>query len=493
MTLRTIGLAVCCGALCLAQRSGVGQRIQLVPQFDTDRDGRLNTAERKSAREYVGGLRRGGRVFGGSPGVSGLPGIRLEPDRVRLYGDEPFYDMAVVRTLFFEFDNPDWEGELADFWRTDVDVPARLIVDQKTYPGVGVHFRGQTSFRSVPPGGKRSLNVALDFTGAAQRLYGYRTLNLLNASGDPTFLRTALYHYIARQYIAAPKANFVRVVINSENWGIFVNTQQINGDLTSEWYRTAKGARWKVPGTPNARGGLAYVGEDPAAYRPNYDIKSKDDPKSWSDLIHLCKVLNQTPPEALVRELAGLLDIDETLKFLAVDKALINNDGYWTRASDYGIFEEPNGRFHLIPWDANETLREPEAMSGGFGEAAARGADLDPFAGASDPQKALLYRLLAVPALRQRYLGYLRDIAEKWLDWNRMGPLLRSWQALIYNDIAADTRKLYPTGAFTGGLTQDREAGYGFSAPPALSLKSFMEQRRAYLLAYPVSGPLPAK
>jgi hypothetical protein len=491
---RTMGVGLLCCVLGMAQRGGMGPRIELIPQFDKDGDGRLNTAERKLAREYVNGLpRRGGRVFGGGSTAPGRPGLKLSPDRVRLYGAEPLYDMPVLRTLFLEFESPDWENELADFWHSDVDVPARLTVDNKAYPDVGVHFRGQTSFRSVPAGSKRSLGVSLDFVHGDQRLYGYRTLNLLNANSDPTFLRTALYHYVARQYIAAPKANFVRVVINGENWGIYVNTQQINGDLTNEWFRTSKGARWKVPGSPNARGGLAYVGDDPASYKGNYEIKSKDDPKAWADLIRLCKVLNQTPPERLVQELAPLLDVDEALKFLAVDKALINNDGYWTRASDYGIYEEPNGRFHLIPWDANETLREPEMMGRGFSGGGGEGADLDPFAGSTDPQKALLYRLLAVPALRTRYLAYLRDIAEKWLDWNRMSPMLRTWQSLIYNDVAVDTRKLYPTEDFARTLTEDRPAGYGFSAPPAMSLKSFMEQRRAYLLRYSAGQKVAAR
>ncbi len=466
---------------------GMGPRLELIPQFDKDGDGRLNGAERAIARQYLDGLQRrnsGSRGLGVASGPGGF-GRRVSPNEVRTYGNEPFYDMPVLRTLFLDFESSDWERELADFWHTDVDVPARLTIDGKVYPGVGVHFRGQTSFRSVPAGKKRSLAVSIDFTQPGLSLYGYHSLNLLNATSDPTFLRTALYQYIARQYIAAPKANFVRVVINSECWGIYVNTQQINGELTKEWFNTSKGARWKVPGSPNARGGLAYAGDDPAYYKGNYEIKSKDDPRSWADLIHLCKVLNQTPPEGLEKALAPLLDVNEALKFLAVDKALINNDGYWTRASDYGIYEEPDGRFHLIPWDANETLREPERM-GRFGASIgdAEGADLDPFAGSTDPQKALLYRLLAVPALRQRYLGYLRDIATNWLDWNKLGPMLAAWQSLIAADVAADTKKLYSAEAFRRGMTEDSLPGLGFIAPPAMSLKSFVQQRRAYLLSY---------
>src|SRR5207344_1215741 len=40
------------------------------------------------------------------------------------------------------------------------------------------------------------------------------------------------------------------------------------------------------------------------------------------------------------------------------------------------------------------------------------GVKLDPLVAANDPAKPMLSKLLAVPALRARYLGYVRDIAQ---------------------------------------------------------------------------------
>ena len=54
-----------------------------------------------------------------------------------------------------------------------------------------------------------------------------------------------------------------------------------------------------------------------------------------------------------------------------------------------------------------------------------KGVELDPLVMANDPNKPLISKLLAVPSLRTRYLGYIRDIAEKWLDWKKLGPKLR--------------------------------------------------------------------
>src|SRR5205807_7229666 len=260
------------------------------------------------------------------------------------------------------------------------------------------------AYMAVPRGKKHSINIAVNCQNKDQRVAGYRTLNLLNSNSDPTFLRTAIYQHIARQYFPAPKANYVRLAINGESWGVYVNVEQFNSDFTQENFGSSKGARWKVPGSPGGRGGLAYRGDDAAGYKTAYEIKTKDDPKAWADLINLCKVLNQTPPEKLEKALEPILDVDGALRFLAVDKALINNDGYWVRTSDYSLYEDPKSKFHVIPQDANETLREVEMMGGrgrgGPGGSGASGGPsgvaLDPLANAEDPEKAL-YRLLQAP------------------------------------------------------------------------------------------------
>ncbi len=120
-----------------------------------------------------------------------------------------------------------------------------------------------------------------------------------------------------------------------------------------------------MPGNPGADGGLRYLGENVEEYKRRFEIKTGDDPKDWKALIALCRVLNETPLDKLEEALKPILDIDGALWFLAIDNALINGDGYWTRGSDYSIFLDGKGKFHVIPHDTNETLQP--AMGFGFG------------------------------------------------------------------------------------------------------------------------------
>ncbi len=100
--------------------------------------------------------------------------------------------------------------------------------------------------------------------------------------------------------------------------------------------------------------------------------------------------------------------------------------------------------------------------------------ELDPLVGLENPATPLRAKLLAVPALRARYLRYVREIAERDLDWASVGPMVARYQQLIAADVSRDTRKLSSTEAFTSDVS---------------ALKSFFEKRRAYLLEQvPVSA-----
>ena len=450
--------------------------VALVEQYDADGDGRLNQAERDVARG-----RSAAAVSSAGAGAAASraePSIR--PDEVEIYGEEPLYAADVLRTLFIDFARGDWESELEYFYGTDVEVPATITVDGRAYPEVGIHFRGNTSFDFVPAGLKRGLNLSFDFVDEEQRLLGYRTVNLLNGFGDPTFLRQVLYLRIANEYYPAPKANFVRVVINGEDWGVYINVQQFNSDFTRE-AADSNEARWRIPGSMQSRGGLELL-ENEAAYRRVYEIRNKDEPENWQKLIELTRVLNQTPPDRLVAALEPIFDIDGALRYLAVDNALLNSDGYWARNSDYSIYLDEEGRFHVTSYDANEALRETMGRRGTGGG----GIRLSPLEGSRETSKAMLYRMLAVPELREQYLGHVRDVAENWLDWERLAPIVEGYRTLIRDVVAVDERMLYSPEEFELGV-DGVGIGGGFGgpgAPPGMTLKALIEQRQAYLLEW---------
>jgi spore coat protein CotH len=357
--------------------------------------------------------------------------------------------------------------ELVAFNNTDVEVPATVTVDGRAYRDVGVHFRGNSSF-GVGNGYKRSLNLTFDFVHDEQAIGGYRTLNFLNANTDATLMRTVLSMHIARQHIPAPKANFVRVVINGENWGVYANAQQFNKEFINDNFKTTKGARWKVPqGSMGSIGGLNYVGDDVGRYKEVFQIKTKDEPEAWKALIDLAKTLQDTPSDRLEAALASRLDVDGYLRFLALDNVMASADAFYARAADYSLYRHPDGRFHFIFHDANEMFN---ARGGGAGGG---GPTLSPLVAQNDTNKPIISKVLAAPAMRARYLTYVREIAATSLDWNTIGPVVKAYRDLIALDVERDTRKLYSTDDFLRDTSDD---------PSSDTLRGFIEQRRAFLL-----------
>jgi hypothetical protein len=138
----------------------------VVKQFDKDGNQRLDATERKAARDFIVKERAEGRGQGRGPrrpprnenAEPPQPGPSVSPADVKSFPGVSLYASNVLRTLFLEFENTDWEKELSDFHGTDVEVPAKLMVDGKAYPGVGVHFRGASSYMMVGEGRKRSFN-----------------------------------------------------------------------------------------------------------------------------------------------------------------------------------------------------------------------------------------------------------------------------------------------------------------------------------------------
>ena len=374
---------------------------------------------------------------------------------------------------------------------------------------VGVHFRGASSYFMVPEGRKRSLNVSLDFVDAKQELGGYKTLNLLNANGDPTFLRAVLYTEIASHYIPTPKMNYMRVVINGESWGDLPERAAVQQGLHARLLRLHEGRalegagqprRPRRPGLPRrARRGLQAALRDQEQGRPA-QLGGPDQADRRS--------CNETPPDKLEAALAPILDVDGALKFLALDVALVNSDGYWTRASDYNIYQDEKGRFHILPHDVNEGARgagrgrqarrvpaaglrlpgeRPRASPGRGGPPPAipAGPGMGPAGGGGfgGPVAAARTSIRwSASTTRTRRCARScsrcrRSAPGTWATcatspnagwtgrpWARSR---RSTAALIGEDVRADTRKMYSSEAFDSGLE---------------GLKTFVDARRAYLL-----------
>jgi len=460
-------------------RGGPRPPEKLVKQFDTDNDGKLTGAERQTALEARGG---GNITLLNQETLRDGVENDVQTSLVSVpEGSPSLYDAQTLRTLYLRFHHEDWSNQMSAFYRTDIEVPAELIVDGKVYSDVGVHFRGTSSYFTVRSE-KKSFNIAVDYGEDGQRLYGYKTLNLLNGHVDASFQREVLYNQIARDFMPAMKTNFVKLVINGENWGVYINLQQYNKDFLAEWFGTKGGVRWKIG--PGKGGALTYAGDDPATYQETYQLKTSNVEDPWTDLIALCKMLDETTPDAeLIADLPSLLNIDQVLWQLAVSNVFMDDDGYIHKGGDYTLYQDVRGRFHLVPHDNNESFKFARAggrggPGGGWSWGDIKDGMLSPITHENNPERPLIKRLLSNPQWRARYLAHVRTVMDEWLTWEVLEPIIKEYQALIDTEVQQDDKKLYGYQEFATGVPGD--------------LKRFVNLRREYLKNHPeLTKPTP--
>lgn len=83
----------------------------------------------------------------------------------------------------------------------------------------------------------------------------------------------------------------------------------------------------------------------------------------------------------------------------------------------------------------------------------AGGVQLDPMVAAESAARPLIAKRLAVPALLTRYLQYVHQMDEHWLDWdNVLGQIALAYRDLIDVEAHANTRKLDSYKEFRDGI-----------------------------------------
>jgi hypothetical protein len=127
-----------------------------------------------------------------------------------------------------------------------------------------------------------------------------------------------------------------------------------------------------------------------------------------------------------------------------------------------------------------QELRDRPAMAFGLFGPGGGGTELDPLVGLTNTRMPLRSKVLAVPALRAKYLQCVRTIAEKSLDWKALGPVVAQYRQLVEKEIEADTRKLSSFEAFQRATADTASPARGREP----SLRLFADQRRKYLLDY---------
>jgi hypothetical protein len=358
------------------------------------------------------------------------------------------YDPTLLRTISLTFTQNNWPTLLTSARTAGTSVYCSLLTmdNGATNYGVGARYRGNTSFTGMGGGGapvKKSLNLDIGYSDTNASLMGFGTLNLNNAYGDETIMRESLYFNVMRQYAVSPACCLAQVYINGANWGVYSCAQQENGDLIKEYFPSNDGDRWRAPNMATGGGGgpgggssgtsaFGYLSNtNLSTYKANYELKSDYNTNAWPRLIQAIYVLNNTPAAQFRDKVEDYFAVDRWLWFLAIENIFADDDSYWNKGADYCFYYEPeSGRIHPVEHDGNEAFTAGDAS-------------LTPIRGASDANRPMISKLLAVPELRQRYLAHMRTVLSENFNPAAMTALIDRYQSISVAAITADPKKGY--------------------------------------------------
>ncbi|MDP6850378.1 MAG: CotH kinase family protein [Planctomycetota bacterium] len=396
---------------------------------------------------------------------------------------QDLYDETVVRDVRLTFHQSNWWDLLDQNRPSETYIEADLDLDGTVLTQIGVRFKGNSS-ANVWPSEKMPFKLSLDEFVSGQDYQGYQTINLSNSFKDPTFCREVFTYSVLRKYMPAPKANWVRLWLNGTYWGVYVNIQQVNGDLLEDWYSDDTGNRYKCdhagtgPPIPNGSA-LVWLGPDPVDYQTSYELKSDPTGTEWTDLVDMIDALNNQNPSTHVTTLAPLLNVDRSLWYLAACNLFANLDSYLGSGHNYYMYHDPvEDHLDPIPWDWNESFGN---FRQGFSVSDIH--RLDPYYNIVNLARPLVDRLLYPGPLegRPRYTAHLRTMFEQEWDWALIEPNLTVYKALIEADVLSDSKKLYSNQNFHDNFNQDVNLG-GFIA---MGLQSFVNDRQSFLQTHP--------
>ena len=311
---------------------------------------------------------------------------------------------------------------------------------------VGIRNRGHGTRTAIP----NNYHVAFPND---RRWQGRRAVTLNSQYTQSQVLGSALFQ---KAGFAALDTWAVQVRVNNANlaksgqpmFGSYAALELLDTDYLNEHFpgdsegNAYRGIASDPPSTAEAD--LYYRGTNPDAYRSNYFKQNNTYEDDWTDLIELTRVLSLTSPANLPARVETVLDLDQWLRYFAMNALLDNNETgiYMGFGDDYALYRGVvDPRFKMLPYDL-DTLMGQGSEPGKTDASVFRATAI-----------FVLDRLLHNPAIEPRYYGALRELIETVFSPGELNPLI------------------------------DQALG-GWVAPATIDqMKNFAAQRNAYVLS----------
>lgn len=304
-------------------------------------------------------------------------------------------------------------------------VPAELVYQDLTWE-VAVRIKGSSTYSSIDD--KPSLKVNVNYFVPGQEFMNVKKFNLHNQIYDPSMMsEVRSYRTLRAAGLPASRAGYVRLTINSEDYGLYTAVQAINDDFLEDWF-------------DDPDGNLYENGGEDCDFTNKRCFEDEETDEGNDDAFNALVADALLDGDAWEEAMRARLDWELFIRSMAMDALIAHWDGYAYDRSNYHIYHDPTAdRWTFIPqsMDLDYGWRPWSYDScGRYG--------VDP---GNYTEGVLARKCLERPSCRSDYVAELLVLADAWEAADPVGQV-DELEALIADEVASDTHKYYSKSYF---------------------------------------------
>ncbi|HAO65490.1 MAG TPA: hypothetical protein DCR17_02215, partial [Verrucomicrobiales bacterium] len=240
---------------------------------------------------------------------------------------------------------------------------ADVHIAEETVQDVGLRYKGNGTFLEYVEGDfTKRLSFKIDFNEYEEdfSFRGLGKINLNNNTSDPSLLRESLSYALFREAgIPCSRVGYAMVsltvpgLFDRQPHGLYTLVEQVDKRFLKDRYGSSKGLLMK----PSTFGSFRYLGEDWAEYEIGFVPKTSATEAQKKHVIEFAKLIHKDGDQAFEERLETYLDVDQFLRFLAVNALLSNLDSFLGGTQNHYIYLEPDSnKFQFLPWDMDHSF-----------------------------------------------------------------------------------------------------------------------------------------
>jgi spore coat protein H len=297
-----------------------------------------------------------------------------------------------------------------------------VTLDGEEFKNVGLRYRGNGSFSQSTGFApfRANFKLKLDVFGTKGSWEGEKSLNLNAGVVDTSNVReAAAFALFRRAGVPAPRTAYAQVTFNVPGLykdvpGGYVYTliENVGGRFLKNALPPGDGLLMKPEGT---QGGIQVQGSGTwAAYAGVFYPDREATPHERQRIMEFCQLISQTDVALFRAKVGTYLDVEEFLRFIAINAFIQNGDSYLRGGHNYYFYlDSRDDKFRFIPWDQD--------LSMGSGNSFGLSLDfLTPWTG----NQPLIYWLLDDPVVNARYRAILAELSATVLSRPELARLM---------------------------------------------------------------------